>query len=187
MGRARGTTLKSTALTRPEARSIVPSAGPARRPFSAWATTLHQCRRQPPAPPPLPLPCASSPSRHSLPPRGPAIIAARCARGSRADRRRRERKAEPRQPAPLSPSGSRPGPLRRPPLGSPSLSLAAAVGSVGISLSQTVIPSVCAAATIAAAACQHGRVGAKPAEPDGPAPARWVNRAVVPARHEKRP
>jgi hypothetical protein len=41
MGRARlaarGTTLKSTTLTRPETRSIVPSAGPARRPFSAWA------------------------------------------------------------------------------------------------------------------------------------------------------
>jgi hypothetical protein len=43
MGRARlaarGTTRKSTALARPEARSIVPSAGPARRPFSAWAAT----------------------------------------------------------------------------------------------------------------------------------------------------
>jgi hypothetical protein len=43
MGRARlaarGTALKSTALTRLETRSIVPSAGPARQPFSAWAAT----------------------------------------------------------------------------------------------------------------------------------------------------
>jgi hypothetical protein len=43
MGRARlaarGTTRKSTALARPEARSIVPSASPARQPFSAWAAT----------------------------------------------------------------------------------------------------------------------------------------------------
>jgi hypothetical protein len=44
MGRARlasrGTTLKSTILARPEARSIVLSAGPARWPFSAWAATM---------------------------------------------------------------------------------------------------------------------------------------------------
>jgi hypothetical protein len=43
MGRARltarGTALKSTTLTRLEARSIVPSASPPRRPFSAWAAT----------------------------------------------------------------------------------------------------------------------------------------------------
>jgi hypothetical protein len=43
MGQARsatrGTTRKSMALARPEARSIVPSAGPTRRPFSAWAAT----------------------------------------------------------------------------------------------------------------------------------------------------
>jgi hypothetical protein len=36
---ARGTTLKSTTLARPEARSIVLSAGPARWPLSAWAAT----------------------------------------------------------------------------------------------------------------------------------------------------
>jgi hypothetical protein len=44
MGRARlaarGTVLKSTALARPEARSIVLSAGTTRRSFSAWAATL---------------------------------------------------------------------------------------------------------------------------------------------------
>jgi hypothetical protein len=40
-----------------------------------------------------------------------------------------------------------------------------------------------AAATLAPAAAQCHVDG--PAEPDGPTPARWSNRAVVPVRHEK--
>jgi hypothetical protein len=40
-----------------------------------------------------------------------------------------------------------------------------------------------AAATLAPATARRHVDG--PAEPDGPTPARWANRAIVPARHEK--
>jgi hypothetical protein len=110
MGRARlaarGTTLKSTALARPETRSIVPSAGPARRPFSAWAAT--SARRASPRHDPIQGgPKAARPAS-SLPP-SPGLASSQPldrrlpAVGSALGQRLYKPRAPPPAPAPKAP------------------------------------------------------------------------------------